>query len=633
MENVSPLHRQPWLTSLTPSSSAEGSELQKEDSEIQKETPRASHENNRQVEQCSPKTEAVPWEEDPANAHNWSKPSRYFHSIVPSGVAFLAALGSSLYTPAVRTVKEEFDVSEVIAIMPFSFYVLGLAFGPLIGSPLSETWGRRRVYQISLPLFALFILGSGFAKSIGTLIICRFFAGFWGAPALSIGSATISDVWPPAQRAIPMAAYVAAPFMGPALGPLIGGFVVESLGWRWTQWVTLFFTAVFLPPVYFMKETYKKCILENRAEKNATEKLPTSKTEVLNAVKKFIRTGLTRPIHMLLSEPIAGLFSLYIAFNFALQYSFFVVFPTIFEEVYGFNLGSQGLIFLGLGAGIVIAIIFVMINSQFVYAPLAARWRKRHPNTHGESKTKSAASTPPPEYRLFTAFPGSMLIPIGLFLFAWTARPSVPWIVPVIGEALFGIGQVLDFMSCTMYLMDTYGPLYGASAMAANTLLRYTLGFAFPLFVNQMYKKLGIDWATSLLGFISVALTLVPWCFWIWGPKLRAMNVAIAKVRDEAVQHTLNRSLLVPLNMTRLDFTWEEANAWREFRYRPRFRREFLVDHPYDDDDGPAHRRPFYKRDEENIPQCKCKPPSQQRQLQDEPGFTTSHWPRTVESK
>lgn len=128
------------------------------------------------------------------------------------------ALASSMYTPAIKTVKAEYDVSTDIAILPFSFYTLGLAFGPMIGSPLSETLGRRRVYQITLPVFALFILGSGFAKSIGTLIICRFFAGFWGSPALSIGSATISDVWPPAQRAIPMAAYVAAPFMGPALG-------------------------------------------------------------------------------------------------------------------------------------------------------------------------------------------------------------------------------------------------------------------------------------------------------------------------------------------------------------------------------------------------------------------------------
>jgi MFS family permease len=112
----------------------------------------------------------------------------------------------------------QFRVSSTIAILPFSFYVLGLAFGPLIGSPLSESFGRRLVYWISIPLFALFILGSGFAKGMGTLILCRFFAGFFGSPALSLGSATISDVWPPAQRAIPMAAYVATPFLGPALG-------------------------------------------------------------------------------------------------------------------------------------------------------------------------------------------------------------------------------------------------------------------------------------------------------------------------------------------------------------------------------------------------------------------------------
>lgn len=257
---------------------------------------------------------------------------------------------------------------------------------------------------------------------------------------------------------------------------------------------------------------------------NAAEKAQFTKTEMANAVKKFIRTGLTRPIHMLLTEPIAGLFSLYISFNFAIQYSFFVAFPTIFEEVYGFDLGSQGMTFLGLGAGIFIAISFIVINSKYIYAPLAVRLKKKHLNAQGELNTNSAASTPPPEWRLFIAFPGSMLIPISLFIFAWTARPSVHWIVPVISEALFGIGQVLDFMSCTMYLMDTYGPSYGASAMAANTLLRYSMGFAFPLFVGQMYRTLGVEWATSLLGFVSTLLTLVPWCFWLWGPKLRGMS-------------------------------------------------------------------------------------------------------------
>lgn len=74
------------------------------------------------------------------------------------------------------------------------------------------------------------------------------------------------------------------------------------------------------------------------------------------------------------------------------------------------------------------------------------------------------------------------------------------------------------------YLVDTYQALYGASAIAANGLLRYTMGAAFPLFTLQMYGRLGIGWATSLLGFISVAMMPIPWVLWKWGPALRAKS-------------------------------------------------------------------------------------------------------------
>jgi DHA1 family multidrug resistance protein-like MFS transporter len=52
--------------------------------------------------------------------------------------------------------------------------------------------------------------------------------------------------------------------------------------------------------------------------------------------------------------------------------------------------------------------------------------------------------------------------------------------------------------------------------MAADTLVRYVTGFAFLRFVDPMYENLGVEWATSLLGFSSIVLMLIPWCFWIW---------------------------------------------------------------------------------------------------------------------
>lgn len=74
------------------------------------------------------------------------------------------------------------------------------------------------------------------------------------------------------------------------------------------------------------------------------------------------------------------------------------------------------------------------------------------------------------------------------------------------------------------YSIDTYLNLNAASAVAANGFCRYVLGAVFPLFTLQMYERLGIGWATSLLAFISVALMPVPWVLFKYGKKIRARS-------------------------------------------------------------------------------------------------------------
>lgn len=76
-------------------------------------------------------------------------------------------------------------------------------------------------------------------------------------------------------------------------------------------------------------------------------------------------------------------------------------------------------------------------------------------------------------------------------------------------------------LGTTTYLVDVYHALNGASAMAANGLLRYTFGAVFPLFTVQMYRGLGIPWAGSLLGFFSLLLLPIPWVLFRWGDKIR----------------------------------------------------------------------------------------------------------------
>lgn len=83
---------------------------------------------------------------------------------------------------------------------------------------------------------------------------------------------------------------------------------------------------------------------------------------------------------------------------------------------------------------------------------------------------------------------------------------------------------MLSKVSAALYLVDTYGPMGGASALAANGLLRYTLGCVFPLFTVQMYDKLGIAWATSVFGFISLAMLPIPWVLFKMGKRIRARS-------------------------------------------------------------------------------------------------------------
>jgi MFS transporter, DHA1 family, multidrug resistance protein len=130
----------------------------------------------------------------------------------------LSTLAASIYAPGHLHVARQFSVSTTVALLPLSFYNLGMAIGPILNSPLSETLGRKKVYLVTTPTYAFFALGSGFANGIASLTICRFFAGVFASPGVSIASATISDMTESKQRAVPMAFYYCTPFVGSLLG-------------------------------------------------------------------------------------------------------------------------------------------------------------------------------------------------------------------------------------------------------------------------------------------------------------------------------------------------------------------------------------------------------------------------------
>ncbi|ORE07526.1 MFS general substrate transporter [Rhizopus microsporus var. microsporus] len=460
-----------------------------------------------------PLTHYVNWEEnDPECPYNWSKSYRYIHTMVVALFVVSAAFGSSVITGRLDGVVESFGCSHEVAILQVSLMVIGFMIGPLLWSPASEIMGRKPIYIVALGLYTVFNIPCAVAKNIETVLVCRFFCGFFASVALTLAGGSISDIFPAETRGYAVAYFAAAPYAGPVLGPIVGGWIsIGTQSWRWIYWVNMIFAGVTWILSIILPETYHPILLARRAKKLRKETgdptYVTVEEEFPVPISELVQANLIRPFVMLATEPILILMSLYIAIIYALLYAFFFAYPIIFGRIYHMNDGFIGLTFIGIliGAG------FALIATPY--------FEKIYRNTI----KKNGKATP--EDRLMGMMFAAPFVPISLFIFSWTSYPWVHWIGPVISGLPFGFGMVLLYYSANNYLIDCFSR-YVTSALAAKVLVRSSSGAAFPLFIEQMYDRLGDQWASTLLAFISLAIVPIPFAFYRWGAKIRAKSRA-----------------------------------------------------------------------------------------------------------
>lgn len=140
---------------------------------------------------------------------------------------------------------------------------------------------------------------------------------------------------------------------------------------------------------------------------------------------------------MLLTEPIVGLLSLYVAFTFAVVFAFYAAIPWIFTQVYGFSTASQSLVFLCLTIGYLLSIATIIFTAH--------AQKKRRRNTASNENGGSVMLAP--EESLLLAMLGGPALPVSLFLFGWSAKSTIHWIVPMIAITVYGWGTLLVFVS------------------------------------------------------------------------------------------------------------------------------------------------------------------------------------------
>ena len=304
------------------------------------------------------------WHINPLNPRNWSKRKKWAHTLLAAAVTFTITLASSIVAPARQYLAARRDISSTVATLPFSIFVLALAFGPVISRCCNALFGRKIIYIVFVMLFAIFTLAAGLVNSVAGIIICRAIAGLLAGPALSQGGAMLAEIWAPEQRTGPMMFYDTTPLAGPVIGMVIGGYVRWEAKYDWTRYVVLFASAACIVPIVFISETSRPIIA--RRQREHTDTPPD---------RQSLRTDLFAPLRMLYSSPATLLLSLQSSYAFAILYASFVAFPGAFADAYSFGLQSQGLVFLSMLAGLAIGFLVLLLNHMLVYSRKVEQWQ------------------------------------------------------------------------------------------------------------------------------------------------------------------------------------------------------------------------------------------------------------------
>jgi multidrug resistance protein len=143
-----------------------------------------------------------------------------------------------MFSPAIEQVAIEFHTTnQELATFVVTIYLLGLAIGSIFIAPLSERYGRVPIYHGSNIFFIIFTIACAKSTSLAMLTVFRFLAGWAGCTPITIGGSTISDIIPREKRRGIMSVWSLFPFLGPVIGPICGGVLSKSKGWRWVFWV------------------------------------------------------------------------------------------------------------------------------------------------------------------------------------------------------------------------------------------------------------------------------------------------------------------------------------------------------------------------------------------------------------
>jgi hypothetical protein len=202
----------------------------------------------------------------------------------------------------------------------------------------------------------------------------------------------------------------------------MAGFIVRYANWRWCFYVvSIGDVAVQFVSLLLLQETFPRVILARKAEKlrkeTGNKRLITEWEVEGQSLRHKLQTAFKRPFKLITTQPIVQCIAVYMAFLYGLIYLVLSTFPRLWVEKYHEEVHIGGLNYISVGLGFFTGSQLGTRLQDRIYMAL-----KRRNDGVGQ-----------PEFRVPLMVPGSILVPIGIFVYAWTAEATVFWLWPNVG--------------------------------------------------------------------------------------------------------------------------------------------------------------------------------------------------------
>lgn len=242
--------------------------------------------------------------------------------------------------------------NKAASVLLITVWELGEAAGPLFIAPLSETFGRYAVLNVSNALFLIANVVTALSTNVPLLIIMRAVTGFAVASNV-LNPAIIGDMLVPEQRGKAMTVIIIVPMVASAMGPAIGGAVSDGLGWRHVVWINVVLACVCQIPLFaFLKETYRapgrqdsRSIYRSNTGDENTTGATSQTTDGKTAMHSFWDSAI-RPARILCSSRVLFMLCLCHSLDFVFYYVMVTTLPDILQDVYGQSLSTTGFTFV-----------------------------------------------------------------------------------------------------------------------------------------------------------------------------------------------------------------------------------------------------------------------------------------------